>query len=93
MFDPSNHQATPPTCSSCGQRPAVVQAIVQTPGGHSATALCEPCATALFHQADAAGAFGAGGPHSRRGQAAQGGPRPQPGGAPIPPPSTSSAGT
>ena len=79
MFDPRNYEATPPTCSNCGQRPAVVQAIVQTPGGRSATALCEPCATELFHQADAAGAFGAGGPHSHRGRG-QAGPRPQRGG-------------
>ncbi|HEV2752826.1 MAG TPA: ATP-dependent Clp protease ATP-binding subunit [Solirubrobacteraceae bacterium] len=79
MFDPSNLEATPPTCSNCGQRPAVVQAIVQTPGGRSATALCEPCATELFHQADAAGAFGPT-PRRGRGQAGQSGPRPQRGG-------------
>ncbi|MDQ3609118.1 MAG: hypothetical protein M3459_09485, partial [Actinomycetota bacterium] len=71
MFDPQNfNEPAPATCSNCGQRPAVVQAIVSTPGGRSATALCEPCATDLFHQADAAGAFG---PAPRRGPGRSGG--------------------
>jgi len=71
MFDPQNFsEPEPPPCSNCGQRPAVVQAIVSTPGGRSATALCEPCATDLFHQADAAGAFG---PAPRRGPGRSGG--------------------
>ena len=71
MFDPQHfNQPEPPTCSNCGQRPAVVQAIVSTPGGRSATALCEPCATQLFHQADAAGAFG---PAPRRGRGGRAG--------------------
>ena len=65
MFDPQNFsEPEPPPCSNCGQRPAAVQAIVSTPGGRSLTALCESCATELFHQADAAGAFG---PAPRRG--------------------------
>jgi len=73
MFDPQNFsQPEPPTCSNCGQRPAVVQAIVSTPGGPSATALCEPCATQLFHQAEAAGAFG---PPPQRGRSRPGAPR------------------
>ncbi|MEJ7782875.1 MAG: ATP-dependent Clp protease ATP-binding subunit [Solirubrobacteraceae bacterium] len=71
MVDPQNfNEPTPPTCSNCGQRPAAVQAIVSTPGGRSLTALCEPCATELFHQADAAGAFG---PAPRRGPGRAGG--------------------
>jgi len=85
MFDPQNlNQPTPPTCSNCGMRPAVVQAIVQTPGGRSAAALCEPCATELFHQADAAGALG-GPPSPRgRGQGAQDRPRRTDGGSKTP---------
>ncbi|HEV2770208.1 MAG TPA: ATP-dependent Clp protease ATP-binding subunit [Solirubrobacteraceae bacterium] len=86
MFDSTNFEATPPTCSNCGQRPAVLQAIVQTPGGRTATALCEPCATELFNQAEAAGAFGAGEPSNRRrrGQAAQDGSRRAGGGSGTP---------